>query len=197
MGAGETPIIALAPAVGATIHDATGIRPQSLPMAREGLKAAATQVRALRFAALVPLGVLLAGPTASGQKRCFSAHGDAVWVEHHVRAQRSADGLSRVEVRWKPDTSSQRQEPPGQAMLLIRTKPEPGTRPAARYTITEATPAVVRLAPGSYSLVVLSITYERSSLDVNVAPGDSIALEVRLRSADYCEQTVIIDETAH
>ena len=41
MGAGETPIIAIAPAVGAAIFDATGIRVRSLPMARNGLKAEA------------------------------------------------------------------------------------------------------------------------------------------------------------
>jgi isoquinoline 1-oxidoreductase len=42
MGAGETPIISLAPAVGAAIYDATGIRPRSMPMARRGLTTAAT-----------------------------------------------------------------------------------------------------------------------------------------------------------
>jgi isoquinoline 1-oxidoreductase len=42
MGAGETPIIAIAPAVGAAIFDATGIRVRSLPMARNGLATAAT-----------------------------------------------------------------------------------------------------------------------------------------------------------
>ena len=42
MGAGETPIIAIAPAVGAAIYDATGVRPMGLPMARNGLRAAAT-----------------------------------------------------------------------------------------------------------------------------------------------------------
>ena len=42
MGAGETPIIAIAPAVGAAIYDATGIRARSFPMARNGLGAAAT-----------------------------------------------------------------------------------------------------------------------------------------------------------
>jgi isoquinoline 1-oxidoreductase len=42
MGAGETPIIAIAPAVGAAIFDATGVRPRSLPMARNGLTTAAT-----------------------------------------------------------------------------------------------------------------------------------------------------------
>ena len=42
MGAGETPIIALAPAVCAGIFEATGVRPRSLPMARNGLAAAAT-----------------------------------------------------------------------------------------------------------------------------------------------------------
>lgn len=42
MGAGETPIIAIAPAVGAALYDATGIRVRSLPMARNGLAAAAT-----------------------------------------------------------------------------------------------------------------------------------------------------------
>jgi len=36
MGAGETPIIAIAPAAGAAIFDATGVRPLSLPMARGG-----------------------------------------------------------------------------------------------------------------------------------------------------------------
>jgi nicotinate dehydrogenase subunit B len=40
MGAGETPIIAIAPAVGAAIYDATGVRVRSLPMARIGLGAA-------------------------------------------------------------------------------------------------------------------------------------------------------------
>jgi nicotinate dehydrogenase subunit B len=42
MGAGETPIIAIAPAAGAAIFDATGVRSFSLPMARGGLKASAT-----------------------------------------------------------------------------------------------------------------------------------------------------------
>jgi isoquinoline 1-oxidoreductase len=42
MGAGETPIIAIAPAVGAAIFDATGVRVRSLPMARNGLATAAT-----------------------------------------------------------------------------------------------------------------------------------------------------------
>jgi CO/xanthine dehydrogenase Mo-binding subunit len=42
MGAGETPIIVIAPAVGAAIFDATGVRPRSRPMARNGLAAAAT-----------------------------------------------------------------------------------------------------------------------------------------------------------
>jgi isoquinoline 1-oxidoreductase len=42
MGAGETPIIAIATAAGAAIFDATGIRVRSLPMARDGLKATAT-----------------------------------------------------------------------------------------------------------------------------------------------------------
>jgi isoquinoline 1-oxidoreductase len=37
-GAGETPIVALAPAVGNAICDATGIRLRSLPMAPGGLK---------------------------------------------------------------------------------------------------------------------------------------------------------------
>lgn len=38
-GAGETPIVCLAPAVGNAIFDATGKRPRSLPMAVNGLKA--------------------------------------------------------------------------------------------------------------------------------------------------------------
>ncbi len=38
-GAGETPIVAIAPAVGNAIFQATGIRRRSLPMAPEGLKA--------------------------------------------------------------------------------------------------------------------------------------------------------------
>jgi isoquinoline 1-oxidoreductase len=42
MGAGETPIIAIAPAVGAAIYDATGIRPRSLPMARNGVGTSTT-----------------------------------------------------------------------------------------------------------------------------------------------------------
>jgi nicotinate dehydrogenase subunit B len=42
MGAGETPIIALAPAVGAAIFDATGVRPRGLPMARGGARPSAT-----------------------------------------------------------------------------------------------------------------------------------------------------------
>ena len=42
MGAGETPIIAIAPAAGAAIFEATGVRPLSLPMARNGLKASTT-----------------------------------------------------------------------------------------------------------------------------------------------------------
>lgn len=39
MGAGEAPIMGMAPAIGSAIHQATGIRPRSLPMAREGLVA--------------------------------------------------------------------------------------------------------------------------------------------------------------
>ena len=38
MGAGETPIMGMAPAIGAAIYEATGIRPRSLPMARHGLQ---------------------------------------------------------------------------------------------------------------------------------------------------------------
>jgi isoquinoline 1-oxidoreductase len=38
-GAGETPIVAIAPAVGNAIFQATGIRRRSLPMVPEGLKA--------------------------------------------------------------------------------------------------------------------------------------------------------------
>jgi nicotinate dehydrogenase subunit B len=38
-GAGETPMMAVAPAIGAAIFDATGVRPRSLPMARHGLEA--------------------------------------------------------------------------------------------------------------------------------------------------------------
>jgi isoquinoline 1-oxidoreductase len=38
-GAGETPIVAIAPAIGNAIFDATGIRLRSLPMAPRGLKA--------------------------------------------------------------------------------------------------------------------------------------------------------------
>jgi nicotinate dehydrogenase subunit B len=41
-GAGETPIMGLAPAVGAGIFQATGVRPRSLPMARGGLQLEAT-----------------------------------------------------------------------------------------------------------------------------------------------------------
>ena len=37
MGAGEAPIMGMAPAIGAGIFEATGIRPRSMPMAREGL----------------------------------------------------------------------------------------------------------------------------------------------------------------
>jgi isoquinoline 1-oxidoreductase len=35
MGAGEAPIMGIAPAIGAAIHEATGVRPRSMPMARE------------------------------------------------------------------------------------------------------------------------------------------------------------------
>ena len=38
MGAGEAPIMGMAPAIGAAIYDATGIRPRSMPMARQGLQ---------------------------------------------------------------------------------------------------------------------------------------------------------------
>jgi isoquinoline 1-oxidoreductase len=38
IGAGETPIIAIAPAVAAAIHQVTGIRPRSLPMSASGVK---------------------------------------------------------------------------------------------------------------------------------------------------------------
>jgi isoquinoline 1-oxidoreductase len=37
VGAGETPIVALAPAVGNALYHATGIRSRSLPMAPDGL----------------------------------------------------------------------------------------------------------------------------------------------------------------
>jgi isoquinoline 1-oxidoreductase len=40
-GAGETPIVAIAPAIGNAIFDATGIRLRSLPMAPQGVKAQA------------------------------------------------------------------------------------------------------------------------------------------------------------
>ena len=36
-GAGETPIVAIAPAIGNAIFDATGIRLRSLPMVPQGL----------------------------------------------------------------------------------------------------------------------------------------------------------------
>jgi isoquinoline 1-oxidoreductase len=42
-GAGETPIVAIAPAVGNAIFDATGIRLRSLPMVPNGLKTPAKQ----------------------------------------------------------------------------------------------------------------------------------------------------------
>ena len=38
MGAGEAPIMGMAPAIGAAIHDVTGIRPRSMPMARGGIQ---------------------------------------------------------------------------------------------------------------------------------------------------------------
>ncbi|HKB53072.1 MAG TPA: molybdopterin cofactor-binding domain-containing protein, partial [Ramlibacter sp.] len=38
-GAGETPIMGIAPAVGAAIFQVTGVRPRALPMARGGLRA--------------------------------------------------------------------------------------------------------------------------------------------------------------
>jgi nicotinate dehydrogenase subunit B len=41
-GSGETPIMALAPAVGAAIFEVTGVRPRALPMARGGLKPSPT-----------------------------------------------------------------------------------------------------------------------------------------------------------
>ena len=40
-GAGETPIVAIAPAIGNAIFDATGVRLRSLPMAPQGVKAQA------------------------------------------------------------------------------------------------------------------------------------------------------------
>jgi isoquinoline 1-oxidoreductase len=42
-GAGETPIVAIAPAVGNAIFDATGLRLRSLPMVPEGLKVTSTR----------------------------------------------------------------------------------------------------------------------------------------------------------
>jgi isoquinoline 1-oxidoreductase len=42
MGAGEAPIVALAPAISAAIFQATGVRPRSLPMARAGIQGAAS-----------------------------------------------------------------------------------------------------------------------------------------------------------
>jgi isoquinoline 1-oxidoreductase len=38
VGAGETPIVAIAPAIGNAIFDATGVRLRSLPLAPEGVK---------------------------------------------------------------------------------------------------------------------------------------------------------------
>ena len=37
-GAGETPIVGIAPAIGNAIRDATGVRLRALPMAPKGLK---------------------------------------------------------------------------------------------------------------------------------------------------------------
>ena len=37
-GAGETPIVGIAPAIGNAIFAATGVRPRSLPLAPRGLK---------------------------------------------------------------------------------------------------------------------------------------------------------------
>src|ERR1051326_6258410 len=45
-GAGETPIVGIAPAIGNAIFDATGIRLRSLPMVPRGLPAIATPTRA-------------------------------------------------------------------------------------------------------------------------------------------------------
>jgi isoquinoline 1-oxidoreductase len=45
MGAGETPIIAIAPAAGAAIFQATGVRPRELPMARDGISVSAARSR--------------------------------------------------------------------------------------------------------------------------------------------------------
>jgi isoquinoline 1-oxidoreductase len=42
-GAGEAPIMAIAPAIGAAISHATGVRPRALPMARAGVRVAATR----------------------------------------------------------------------------------------------------------------------------------------------------------
>ena len=42
-GAGETPIVAVAPAVGNAIFAATGVRLRSMPMLPNGLKAAAAK----------------------------------------------------------------------------------------------------------------------------------------------------------
>jgi isoquinoline 1-oxidoreductase len=39
-GAGETPIVGIAPAIGNAIFDATGIRLRALPMVPDGLKTA-------------------------------------------------------------------------------------------------------------------------------------------------------------
>ena len=39
-GAGETPMLGLAPAIGNAIFDATGVRLRSLPLARNGVKKA-------------------------------------------------------------------------------------------------------------------------------------------------------------
>jgi len=41
MGAGEAPIMALAPAVAAALFEATGVRLRALPMAPSGIKLAA------------------------------------------------------------------------------------------------------------------------------------------------------------
>jgi hypothetical protein len=155
------------------------------------------RIRAVRHFAFVLAALAHAcrsvpqGPDAR-ERRCFPASGSEVWIERHLRARSTTDGRSTVEVRFVPDTASQRRGHHPQALLLVRTQGAERYDESLRRTITLKTPGAIRLMPGTYGLRVSAISYEHVLHAVEVAPGDSILIDVRLPGAAYCEEIVTV-----
>jgi len=148
-------------------------------------------IRDLRRCAIA-LAALLCACRSVPRRECFPASGREVWIERHLRAQSSNDGRSIVEVRFVPDTSAQRHGHHQQAMLLMPDQRDGNASGALRRDFTPKTPAVLRLESGAHKLMVLALSYERTSRTVDVAPGYSILIEVQLAGAAYCEEIVTV-----